>query len=84
MVKNIIEVDDNVEYIENGKITLIASTTENPYFCLFNAVLSRSTVFEFKPVEPEDILRANRMLYTGSVLALAVFAGVRAILCMML
>ena len=39
-----------LEYIENGKITLIASTTENPYFYVYNAILSRSTVFEFKPV----------------------------------
>ncbi len=44
-----------LEYIENGKITLIASTTENPNFYVYNAVLSRSTVFEFKPVTPEDV-----------------------------
>lgn len=44
-----------LEYIENGKITLIASTTENPYFYVYNAVLSRSTVFEFKPVSVEDV-----------------------------
>lgn len=47
-----------LEYIENGSITLIASTTENPYFYIYNAILSRSTVFEFKPVEPSEILRA--------------------------
>ena len=47
-----------LEYIENGKITLIASTTENPYFYIYNAILSRSTVFEFKPVEKEDVLAA--------------------------
>lgn len=47
-----------LEFMENGKITLIASTTENPYFYVYNAVLSRSTVFEFKPVEPEDVLPA--------------------------
>ena len=40
-----------LEFIENGKITLIASTTENPYFYVYNAILSRSTVFEFKPVD---------------------------------
>ncbi len=40
-----------LEYIENGKITLIASTTENPYFYVFNAILSRSTVFEFKQLD---------------------------------
>ena len=39
-----------LEFMEDGRITLIASTTENPYFCVFNAILSRSTVFEFKPV----------------------------------
>ena len=47
-----------LEYIENGKITLIASTTENPYFYIYNAILSRSTVFEFKVVEPAEIERA--------------------------
>jgi len=47
-----------LEFIENGKITLIASTTENPYFYVFNAILSRSTVFEFKPVAAEELLSA--------------------------
>jgi len=47
-----------LEFMENGKITLIASTTENPYFYIYNALLSRSTVFEFKPVEPEEIQTA--------------------------
>ncbi|MCF2651711.1 replication-associated recombination protein A [Anaeromassilibacillus senegalensis] len=47
-----------LEFIENGSITLIASTTENPYFYVYNAILSRSTVFEFKPVEQEDVARA--------------------------
>ncbi len=47
-----------LEFMENGKITLIASTTENPYFYVYNAVLSRSVVFEFKPIEPEDIEKA--------------------------
>ena len=45
-----------LEFIENGSITLIASTTENPYFYIYNAILSRCTVFEFKPVSPEDIV----------------------------
>lgn len=44
-----------LEYIENGRITLIASTTENPYFYVYNAIISRSTVFEFKPVSPQSI-----------------------------
>ena len=43
-----------LEFIEDGRITLIASTTENPYFCVFGAILSRSTVFEFKPISAED------------------------------
>ncbi|MBE7022682.1 MAG: hypothetical protein E7414_05670, partial [Ruminococcaceae bacterium] len=43
---------------ENGSITLIASTTENPYFYIYNAILSRCTVFEFLPVNGEDIERA--------------------------
>lgn len=43
-----------LQYIENGDITLIASTTENPYFYVYSAVLSRSTVFEFKSVPPEE------------------------------
>ena len=47
-----------LEYIENGKITLIASTTENPYFYVFNAILSRSTVFEFKQISKEAALKA--------------------------
>lgn len=46
-----------LEFIENGSITLIASTTENPYFCVFNAILSRSTVFEFKQLTPGDVKR---------------------------
>ncbi len=47
-----------LEFIENGKISLIASTTENPYFYVFNAILSRSTIFEFKPISPEDVEKA--------------------------
>lgn len=47
-----------LQYIENGAITLIASTTENPYFYIYSAVLSRSTVFEFKSVTAEDMLPA--------------------------
>ena len=47
-----------LEYIENGSITLIASTTENPYFYVYNAILSRCTVVEFKPVETQDIKKA--------------------------
>ena len=55
-----------LEFIENGSITLIASTTENPYFYVYNAILSRSTVFEFKPVEKDEIVysvkRAFRLM----------------------
>ena len=49
-----------LEFIEDGRITLIASTTENPYFCVFNAVLSRSTVFEFKALRAQDVEIAAR------------------------
>ena len=55
-----------LEYIENGKITLIASTTENPYFYVFNAILSRSTVFEFKQISAgaafQAVQRAVRLM----------------------
>ena len=44
-----------LSYIENGDITLIAATTENPYFYVYNAILSRSTVFEFKALSSEDV-----------------------------
>ena len=47
-----------LEFMENGKITLIASTTENPYFYVYDAVLSRSTVFEFLPIQEKDIEKA--------------------------
>ena len=49
-----------LEFVENGKITLIASTTENPYFYVYNALLSRCTVFEFQPVPREEIAKAVR------------------------
>jgi len=44
-----------LEFVENGDITLIASTTENPYFYIYPALLSRCTVFEFKPISIDDI-----------------------------
>ena len=44
-----------LEYIEDGRVVLIASTTDNPYYYVYKAVLSRSSVFEFKPVSPDDI-----------------------------
>lgn len=47
-----------LQYIENGDITLIASTTENPFFYVYNAILSRSSVFEFKPLTPEETIPA--------------------------
>lgn len=53
-----------LEFIENGSITLIASTTENPYFYVYNAILSRSTVFEFKPVESADVIPAVERAFT--------------------
>ncbi|MBQ7309813.1 MAG: replication-associated recombination protein A [Clostridia bacterium] len=49
-----------LEYIENGKITLIASTTENPYFYIYPAIISRSAVFEFKPIESSALKQAVR------------------------
>ncbi|MBR5390630.1 MAG: replication-associated recombination protein A [Clostridia bacterium] len=52
-----------LEFIESGKITLIASTTENPYFYVYNAILSRSTIFEFKPVTPADVAKAARRAF---------------------
>ena len=69
-----------LEFIENGQITLIASTTENPYFYIYNAVLSRSTVFEFKFVEEDDmkkaVARAFSFLQTEDHLPLLVEDGV--------
>lgn len=52
-----------LEYIENGKITLISSTTENPYFYVYNAIISRSTVFEFKPLTSEEIMPAIKRAF---------------------
>ena len=49
-----------LEYLEDGRITLIASTTENPYYAIYNALISRSSVFEFKPVPKEECVRALR------------------------
>ena len=69
-----------LEFIEDGRITLIASTTENPYFCVFNAILSRSTVFEFKPIGPADaekaVERAITLLNARREAPLAVEEGV--------
>lgn len=56
-----------LEYIENGSITLIASTTENPHFYIYNAILSRCSVFEFHQIFPADIERA--LVRAKSVLA---------------
>ncbi len=53
-----------LECIEDGSVTLISSTTENPYFYVYNAIISRSTVFEFKAVEPEDIEPAIRRAFS--------------------
>ena len=70
-----------LEFMENGKITVIASTTENPYFTIFNAVLSRSTVFEFKPVTPQEIRpavdRAFRLLEERSGVTIQASDAVR-------
>lgn len=53
-----------LDYIERGSITLIASTTENPYFYIHNAILSRSTVFEFKSVTPSEIVPAVKRAFS--------------------
>ena len=49
-----------LEYIEDGRVTLIATTTENPHFYIYNAIISRSSLFEFRPVAPEACVRALR------------------------
>lgn len=54
-----------LEFIENGTVTLIASTTENPYFYIYNAILSRSTVFEFKPVDKAEIEKAVKRAFVA-------------------
>ena len=54
-----------LEYIEDGRVTLIASTTENPYFYIYNALLSRCSVFEFKPVEPEKMVPTLKKALTA-------------------
>ncbi len=64
-----------LEHIENGKITLIASTTENPYFYVFNAILSRSTVFEFKQLDAS----ASRQAIDRAVKFLEERNGVKAV-----
>lgn len=62
-----------LEFMENGKITLIASTTENPHFYVYNAVLSRSIVFEFKPVSAENINKA--LIRNINIIADEMFSG---------
>ena len=52
-----------LEYIEDGRVTLIASTTENPHFYVYNAIISRSSLFEFKPVKPEACIGALKRAY---------------------
>ncbi len=49
-----------LEYIEDGRVTLVASTTENPYFYVYPAILSRCSVFEFRPVKPQEMLPTLR------------------------
>ena len=49
-----------LEYIEDGRVTLITSTTENPHFYIYNAIISRSSLFEFKPVPPAEVAVALR------------------------
>ena len=56
-----------LEFIETGKMTLIASTTENPYFYIYNAILSRCTVFEFKPIGAADMVRAVERAFSLAI-----------------
>lgn len=74
-----------LEFIEDGRITLIASTTENPYFAIFGAVLSRSTVFEFRAVSPEAmrpaVERAFTLAYGGAEKVPPIEDGVIPYLC---
>ena len=56
-----------LEFIETGKMTLIASTTENPYFYIYNAILSRCTVFEFKPIEARDMQKAVERAFSLAI-----------------
>lgn len=74
-----------LEFIEDGRITLIASTTENPYFAIFGAVLSRSTVFEFRAVSPKAMRpaleRAFALAYGGTEKVPPVEEGVIDYLC---
>ena len=60
-----------LEFMEDGRITVIASTTENPYFYVYNAVLSRSTVFEFKQVPAAEVEKA--VLRAVSILSARVY-----------
>lgn len=53
-----------LEFMENGKLTIIASTTENPYFYVYSAILSRATVFEFRPLAPSDVKLAIERAFT--------------------
>ncbi|MBR6632770.1 MAG: replication-associated recombination protein A [Clostridia bacterium] len=78
-----------LEFIEDGRITLIASTTENPYFYVYKAILSRSTVFEFKPLSHNAVMKAlqraldflngenktEKILSDGAMTALSVAGG---------
>ena len=52
-----------LEYVEDGRVTLICSTTENPFFAIYSALLSRSSVFEFKPVEPHELIPGLRRAF---------------------
>lgn len=54
-----------LEYIEDGRVTLIASTTENPYFYIYDALLSRSSVFEFKSVQPKEVVPVLKRALTS-------------------
>ena len=64
-----------LEYIEDGRITLISSTTENPYYYIYDALLSRLSVFEFKPVTASDIIPRLRAVFEESGESALSFTG---------
>lgn len=67
-----------LEYLEDGRITLIASTTENPYYYIYDALLSRCSVFEFRHVTAADILTRLQKVAAGRYPQLTFADGVLA------
>ena len=61
--QSLLEYIIDIRIVEDGRITLISSTTENPYFYVYNAIISRSTVFEFLPVSPKEVCPAVKRAF---------------------